>query len=73
MALYPVHGALINHADKPNCWTLFEEEERQDEGQDAAAAATCDGAVACPSYTLVVRCVAPCKASHALLAADMLS
>ena len=24
MALYPCNGALINHADVPNCWTMFE-------------------------------------------------
>ena len=23
MALYPTHGALMNHADLPNCWTMF--------------------------------------------------
>ena len=27
MALYPVHGALMNHADLPNCWTMFERED----------------------------------------------
>lgn len=25
MALYPCNGALMNHADVPNCWTMFEQ------------------------------------------------
>ena len=50
MALYPVDGALINHADIPNCWTLFEKE------QEIGAR---DNKTEGLSYTLVVRCIAP--------------
>jgi hypothetical protein len=52
MALYPVHGALMNHADIPNCWTMFEKD-------DTTHRDSSDGSITSPNYTLVVRCLAP--------------
>jgi hypothetical protein len=49
MALYPMHGALMNHADLPNCWTMFEKA-----GEDAEN----------PTHILVVRCLSPIAAGE---------
>ena len=53
MALYPLHGALMNHADLPNCWTMFEAHEDEDSGGGDSV-----------SYSLVVRCLAPIAAGE---------
>jgi len=55
MALYPTHGALMNHADLPNCWTMFEADADAD-----AASSESEG----ESYSLVVRCLAPIAAGE---------